>query len=70
MEGVWYKRCPICGTYLTKADPLAQIDCRACGWSEEHSLFFCKEICRYCHLPPRALEARGMQTSGQGPSGG
>jgi hypothetical protein len=53
MDGMWFKRCPRCGNYMTKEDPRETCQCCACGWEEESLLFFCDAVSNYCHLIPR-----------------
>ena len=48
MDGLWMKRCPRCGTYMTKIDPQATCLCGCCGWDESVPSFFCTLINRYC----------------------
>ncbi len=52
-NGLWHKRCPVCGDYMTKKDPMDINTCRICGWKEECALLFCDAICAYCHITPR-----------------
>ncbi len=53
MEGIWFKRCPRCGNYMTKENPEEPCMCCACGWHEQGEPFFCELTNHYCDLAPR-----------------
>lgn len=69
MDGIWFKKCPICASSMTKEDPMAMFSCQSCGWSEQRPLYFCEVIGTYCHLSVRTLRSKGLQLpddNGQG----
>ena len=35
MDGIWFKRCPLCGSYMKKSDPREPDACKTCGWEEK-----------------------------------
>jgi hypothetical protein len=48
MADMWFKRCPQCGNYTKKAEPLEYAKCAACGWEESIIVFYCEVINGYC----------------------
>lgn len=39
LQGVWIRKCPLCGSYFKKSDPEENSTCCACGWQEHGDLF-------------------------------
>jgi hypothetical protein len=51
MADLWFKRCPQCGSYTTKVEPLECAKCHTCGWEEVENInFYCNVINGYCSL--------------------